>query len=265
MSVHERLGGHARSVPCADGRDDGDPAAAGASFRGVRKLLAAVLLGSMLVAAPAADAAKHGRVLATGDSMIQIVDGFLGGSLARQHFRVRSDAHIGTGITKPFQLDWPRHAAHIARAYRPSASVVFLGANDGFPLRWHGRQRQCCSRAWRKAYAARARTMMRSLERGGAARVYWLTLPAARPRLFHHVFKSVNLALSAAARREGERVRLIDMGRVFTPTGRFQQTIVRHGRRLSVRQEDGVHLNVTGARIAARVVVRRMRRDHLFR
>ena len=75
----------------------------------------------------------------------------------------------------------------------------------------------------------------------------------------------MNLALRSAAKREGGGVRLLDMGAVFTPSGRFQQTIRRHGRRISVRQADGIHLNVAGARIATEVVVRRMRRDHLFR
>jgi hypothetical protein len=107
--------------------------------------------------------------------------------------------------------------------------------------------------------------MMRSFERDGAAKVYWLTLPAARPSSWNHIYRSVNLALRTAARREGKGVRLIDMGAIFTPRGRFQQTIVRDGRRISVRQSDGIHLNVAGARIAARVVVRRMRRDDLFR
>jgi hypothetical protein len=217
----------------------------------------------LLCAAPAG--ASRGRILATGDSMIQIVDGFISQGVAPQHFRVRSDAHIGTGISKPFLLDWVAHARKLARSYRPTASVVFLGANDAFPLRWQGKRRNCCSRAWRKAYAARAQAMMHSLEQGGRSRVYWLTLPAARPAAWNHVYKSVDLALRSAARREGDGVRLIDMGAVFTPSGRFQQTIVRGGRRISVRQADGIHLNVAGARIAAHVVLRHMRRDHLLR
>jgi hypothetical protein len=227
------------------------------------RLAAAAIALALLPAAPAE--AKSGRVLATGDSMIQIVDGFLAKELRPQHFRVRSDAHVGTGISKPFQLDWVAHARKLARSYRPAATVVFLGANEGFPLRWEGKRRNCCSQAWRRAYAARAQAMMQSFEQAGSARVYWLTLPAARPSGWNHIYRSVNLALRSAAKREGDGVRLLDMGAVFTPRGRFQQTIVRGGRRVSVRQPDGIHLNVAGARIAARVVVRRMRRDKLFR
>ena len=62
------------------------------------------------------------------------------------HLRVKRDAHVGTGLSKPFQLNWPRHARRMARRYHPRASVVFIGANDGFPLRYHGKRRDCCSR-----------------------------------------------------------------------------------------------------------------------
>jgi hypothetical protein len=93
--------------------------------------------------------------------------------------------------------------------------------------------------------------------------VYWLTLPAARPSSWNHIYTAVNRALRAASK--GERgVTLLDMGRVFTPKGRFQQTIVHKGRRVSVRQEDGIHLNVSGAKIAAGVVYRAMRREKVI-
>jgi hypothetical protein len=106
--------------------------------------------------------------------------------------------------------------------------------------------------------------MMQALDRGGQSPVYWLTLPAARSSHWNHIYRSVNLALRSASQREGDPVRLLDMGRVFTPSGHFQQTIVWAGRRISVRQADGIHLNVAGARIAAQIVVDHMRRDKLF-
>ena len=45
------------------------------------------------------------------------------------------------------------------------------------------------------------------------------------------------------------------------PGYRFRQTIRWGGRTVSVRQGDGIHLNVTGASIAATMIVRAMRRD----
>lgn len=193
---------------------------------------------------------KPGRVsiLATGDSMIQIIDGFLKSRLPQA--RVRSDARISTGISKPGLLNWPRHAR---RQGRHDVTIVFLGANDGFPMGGAA----CCGRAWRKTYANRVAQMMRTYKRGGS--VYWSLLPAPRAGNFRRVFVAVNAAVRRAARRE--RAALIDLPRTFTPDYRFRQTIGWGGRTVSVRQGDGVHLNVAGASIAATLMIRRMRRD----
>jgi hypothetical protein len=231
----------------------------------VLTLACAALVALVPMPAAAAPASK-GRVLATGDSMIQILDVLLARRLGPQHYKLRSDAHVGTGISKNFLLDWVRHSAKIAAAYRPRATVVFIGANEGFPMRYKGHRVNCCSSDWVRAYAARARLMMRSFERDGRGRVYWLTLPAARPHNWGKIYRRVNRGLEIAARKEsGNGVRLLDMGRIFTPSGHFQRTLKRHGRRIVVRQSDGIHLNRAGAGIAAGAVMRAMRRDGLFR
>ncbi len=199
-------------------------------------------------------------VLATGDSMIQIVDGFLKQRLgAHPGFRVESEAHISTGISKPFVLDWVAHARAQASRRHPDATVMVLGANDGYPIAGAG----CCGQGWIDSYAARARRMMRAYERGGRGRVYWLLLPVPRGQSFQRVFRAVNAALRRAAAGDPS-VRLIDTGRTFTPDGRFHQSIHHAGRLVSVRQPDGVHWNVAGASITADLIVGAMRRDGLL-
>jgi hypothetical protein len=197
------------------------------------------------------------RVLATGDSMIQILDFKLADRLRPLGATLRSDARIATGISKPFQLDWVGLAGRQAHGLRPDVTVMFIGPNDGFPIGGHA----CCGSAWRAGYAARARRMMALYARGGAAQVYWLLLPAARERRFQRVFVAVNAALRRAARGLGPAVRLIDLGRIFTPGGRFRARMRVGSRRLTVRQGDGVHLSVAGAALAASIVVRAMRAD----
>jgi hypothetical protein len=200
------------------------------------------------------------RLLATGDSMIQIIDGFLDQRLPNTN--VHSDARISTGISKPFMLDWPLHARAQARSIRPDATVVFIGANDGFPLHTRsGAKVSCCGKAWIDAYANRASGMMSSYARRGAGSVYWATLPAARSAGFRRVYRAVNAALRDAARRHPGEVRLVRLAKVFTPGFAFRQSIRWHGRLVSVRQADGVHLNVAGASIAATLIIRAMRRD----
>jgi hypothetical protein len=94
--------------------------------------------------------------------------------------------------------------------------------------------------------------------------VYWLLLPQARGGFFRRVYPAVNAGLGRAARPLGKRVRLIKLNRVFTPGGRFRQFIQWHGQRVNARQDDGVHLSVQGASIAAHYVIRRMRGDHVL-
>lgn len=212
-------------------------------------------------------ASRRLRVLATGDSMIQIIDGDLERRLARHGpIRVRSDAHISTGISKPLMLDWVAHARATAHELRPDVTVMFLGANDGFPMGTpSGRRAPCCDEAWVREYARRARRMMRSYARNGAGTVYWLLLPTPRSQNFARVFRPVNRALRRAANSFPGVVHVLDLGHTFTPGGRFRQTMIWHGRRVSVRQADGVHLSIAGASIATELIVRRMRRDGFIR
>jgi lysophospholipase L1-like esterase len=197
------------------------------------------------------------RLLATGDSMIQIIDSLLAQRLEPgRQARVTSDAHISTGISKPFMFDWPRHARAETARVRPQATVMFIGANDGFPI---GRD-ACCTAAWVHAYARRVAAMMRDFRRGGDGRVYWLTIPAPRDPHRRPIYAAVNRAVAqAAAGFAADEVSVIDLVRVFTPGGVYRAAI--HGR--VVRQADGIHLNVAGAKIAARVIVRRLRADGL--
>jgi lysophospholipase L1-like esterase len=197
------------------------------------------------------------RLLATGDSMIEYVDVALKDRLAGRGVKVRSDARVSTGLSKPFLLDWPRLAKHQAASVRPDVSVVFVGANDGFPF---GKAR-CCGNGWIDAYASRAQRMMDAYSRGGRGLVYWLTLPAPRPAEWRPVYPAVNRALKRAAAGLGGRVRILDLAKVFTPGNRFRSTIMWHGRSETVRQGDGIHLSPAGASIAELLIERALRQD----
>jgi hypothetical protein len=203
------------------------------------------------------------RVLAAGDSMIQIIDGDLKQRLSRiEPAKVKFDAHISTGISKPFMFDWTRHAAASAHAFHPDVSVVFLGANDGFPMSTpHGPRVNCCGSGWVKEYARRVKKMARSYRRGGAGAVYWLLLPTPRRHAFEVVFTAVNRALTDAAHASPGLIHLVDLRRVFSPDNTFRQFVRWHGHTVSARQSDGVHLSVGGAAIATDLIVRALHRD----
>ena len=199
-------------------------------------------------------------VLATGDSMIQRLDGALARRLRRRGVTMRSDAHPATGISQPALLDWTAQARRAARS-RPDVVVMFIGANDAHPMGGVA----CCGDRWIAQYAARARRMMAAYARGGRARVLWLLLPSAREGFARHSFPAVNAAVRRAAATARRDVRVVDLVRVFSPGGRYRKWI-RVGRRaVGVRQADGIHLSDGGARIAAGVVIRTLRQERILR
>jgi lysophospholipase L1-like esterase len=214
-------------------------------------------------AQPPPGRAPHLRLLATGDSMIQVVDGYLQAGLAgRRATLVRSDAHVSTGLSKLGMFDWIRKARGQAASFKPDVTVVFIGANDGFPMKTpSGANVACCGAGWVAEYSRRVASMMRSYRRGGRSLVYWMTLPTPRGGNFARVFRAVNPAIRRAAARVGDGVRVIDLVPVFTPGGRFRQSVTFRGETVDARQPDGVHLSTAGARIAASLVIDRLRAD----
>jgi lysophospholipase L1-like esterase len=203
------------------------------------------------------------RMLAAGDSMIQIIDSFLKQRLERRRATsVRSDAHISTGLSKPAGLNWVRRAREQAQSVHPDVTVMFIGANDGFSMKTRtGATVGCCGAGWVVEYARRVETMMRAYLRGGRSYVYWLTLPAPRGERFARVYRAVNDAIRRAGSRVGGGVRVIDLVPVFTPGGRFRQHVAFRGRTVNARQADGVHLSTAGASIVATLLIDRLRLD----
>ena len=191
------------------------------------------------------------KVLITGDSMMYVRQGHGARRLRRTGADPVPDSAFGTGITKPWILDWRLHARSQMAERRPGLTLMFIGANDLFPLGGA----PCCGDTWVARYAQRVAQIAATY-----GTVYWLTLPAPRDRGLARGFRAVNRAL----RRSGAVLRLVDLGPVFTPQGRYRRRMTWQGRRVVVRQMDGVHLSYDGSRIAADLLVRRLRADGLI-
>ena len=89
----------------------------------------------------------------------------------------------------------------------------------------------CCGADWAAEYAYRARQMMNTYRQDGAARVYWLTLPAPRDPARQRISRAVNAAIAVAAAalpRPGARPR---PDRVCSrPGGRYRDAMDVGGR-----------------------------------
>ena len=227
----------------------------------MRPVLAVLAGVAVLVVAAPAEAARQ-RVLVTGDSLVQPLDRLVVRSVERRGGRGFGDARPATSITRPLILNWVKHARKQVRKYRPHATVVFIGAGDTEPLpSSNGPQVACCHRAWIDAYAERVESMMRTYMRGQRQDVYWLTLPAPRQRSRRQQFLAINYAIAQAARKAGPKSHVVDTVPVLSPHNRFRRKRRYHGKRVVVRDGDGVHLTTAGSRMVRDLVVRRMRRD----
>jgi hypothetical protein len=193
-------------------------------------------------------------VLVTGDSTMQGIDSFLADELG-DGAKVVSDIRPGTGIAKPLG-PWAYLARTQTRRNQQEATVVSLGIVDRFALRTpDGRELTCCGPDWVAEYTGRVRTMMQTYRRAGRARLLWLTLPL--PKGPRDLADAVNLSVLRAS--EGlEGVEVLRMDEVFTPSG-FRETMPYRGRVTDVRAADGIHLNITGQVIAARIVAAALR------
>jgi lysophospholipase L1-like esterase len=202
-------------------------------------------------------------VLVTGDSMAQPLDLEVARRLAgRGGVKVLRDPHIGTGVSKSGFVDWGKLSLQQVRRDEPDAVVVFIGANEGFDMPGPGGKTvKCCGPGWAAVYAFRVRRMMNTYRRREEARVYWLTLPLPRDRARQEVARAVDAAIDVASVPYRSSVRVLDMAPVFTPGGRYRDAMTVDGRRQIVREADGIHLNGTGAGLAAGAVLRAIDRD----
>lgn len=217
------------------------------------------------IGAPAPPKQKLHTVLVTGDSMSEPLDQYVAQTLDPKGVKVVQDPHIGTGISSTVLVDWAKLATYQVEHYHPDAVVVFIGANDGYPMPGpNGRMVNCCGTEWAAIYAGRVRRMMNTYRQAGTARVYWLTLPAFRDPMRNKLATVVNAAIQVAAEPWLDQVRLVDMGAVFTPGGRYRDSMMISGQPTLVRQDDGIHLNDAGSSLAANVVLAQVGKDFTF-
>jgi lysophospholipase L1-like esterase len=201
-------------------------------------------------------AAGDRTLLVTGDSLAMPLDTELARRYAGGETAVERDAHVGTGISKSDLVDWRELAAKQVRRHDPDATVVFIGANEGFSLPRAGGagQAQCCGADWQAAFAGRVKAIMRTYLRGGEGRVYWLAVPRPRDPARQEIADAVNAAVRAAAEAAGDGVTVLELDDTFAPDGDYADAIDVGGRERIVREQDGIHLNAAGAAVAADLV-----------
>lgn len=197
-------------------------------------------------------------VLATGDSTMQGIDGYLSDELV-DDATLRSDIQLGSAISRGDF--WATYATRQVKRYHQRVSVMSIGAAfDGFQLTGPaGEQVDCCAEPWISLYAARVRSIMLTYLRRGRGRVFWLTPPLPRDPVRLQITSAITVAIEgAAAGLPG--VKVIRVDQLFAPAGVYTEVIRYRGRDVRVRDADGVHLNISGTAIMAQLLAPEIRR-----
>ncbi|HEU4975365.1 MAG TPA: hypothetical protein VFT50_09770 [Baekduia sp.] len=196
-------------------------------------------------------------LLVTGDSLSTPLDKELARRLTGKGVEVDMEPHLGTGISKTALVDWGKLSAKQAADDQPDAVVVFIGANEGWPMKGSdGKDVQCCGADWAAIYANRVRQVMNTYRRDGATHVYWLKVMTPRDAARQKIEHVVNAAVDVAAQPWRSQIDIVDTISIFTPGERYRDSMPVNGKETIVRESDGIHLNQTGAGLMADDLVR---------
>jgi lysophospholipase L1-like esterase len=204
------------------------------------------------------------RLLVTGDSLSTPLDIEIARKIADQGagVQVTRDPHLATGISNTGLVDWGQLSSSQASEDDPDAVVLFIGANEGYPMPGpNGAQVSCCGPAWEAIFESRVGQMMDNYLDGGVQRIYWLTVPTQRDPARKPIADDVNQAIEQAAASRGGAVRVVDLIPTFTPGDSYRDSIDIDGKQTIVRESDGIHLNDEGSSVAADLVLEALDKD----
>lgn len=216
------------------------------------------LTASMLPRAAAAGESGQ-RILLMGGSQIA---GGLGLYLQRRleelGYTVHRKAKSSTGLARPDFYDWQAEAAKQYEEFQPHATLCLFGGNDGQGLhmgkgaspQWIGWDDD----GWSTEYGRRVEQFAAAIAPAGEP-VFWVGMPVMRASKLRSRMQRLNEIFRATmeARPGGH---FVDTWSVLADAdGRFTDTLVLGGKRITVRTEDGVHYTLDGAKVLAGHVV----------
>ncbi|MCY4423993.1 MAG: DUF459 domain-containing protein [Acidimicrobiaceae bacterium] len=181
---------------------------------------------------------------------------FLGQGLRRDSplkdlLDITLDQRHSTGLSRPGYFNWPVHFYAIATSYNPELVVATLGSNDWQSMTSEdGDLLGRGSDEWKQEWSRRLGVAFDVLQ-APHRQVIWVGLPPTRRDDFREGYALMNrLAAAEAAARDF--VTMVDIWDMFGGDEPYRAAVAPpddpEARPVTVRQQDGVHLNRAGAR-----------------
>ena len=215
---------------------------------------------------PARARAATTRVLVLGgSSMVGALGKLLAEGLRDAGYVVERKAKSASGLARPDFYDWPSAAAEAYAAFRPDATVVMFGGNDGQGLRmpddadveWI----RWTDAGWAEEYRRRVTAVSDAVAPAGE-HVFWIGMPPMRQSKLDARMQRINAILETtmAARENGHFIASQPV--LGGKDGGYTEHLRIDGEQVRVRASDGIHVNRAGAQHLADGVVPSVR-EHL--
>lgn len=196
-----------------------------------------------------------------GDSLAaNLADGLIWALRDIKDVRVVKQTKAATGLVRDDVHNWTRSVADLLDNEKVDIAVIAIGGNDRQDIRTGGKRYQRFTDPWRKEYRRRVARFMRTLEAKDLA-IYWVGLPPVRSARMSRDYRRFNAHYGDIARAHG--IKFID---IFD---RFQSKADGYtaygkgadGETIRLRDSDGIHFTLVGARRLGHVVAAEIRRD----
>lgn len=193
-------------------------------------------------------AADPVKLLVVGDSLMGWIGPAIVGELGDDPIQVAEDWEVGSGLARPDVINWPARLAADMTAQNPEVVVVGFGGNDAQDMATDSGRVTVGTPEWAAEYQRRVAQVLNALE-GTNRTVYWIGLPiTARADI-----EAAAPAMAAAVEREVSArpwAHYVSTRKTLAgPDGEYV-TYLRDesGNEVKVRENDGVHPNLAGAR-----------------
>ncbi len=201
------------------------------------------------------------RLVVIGDSVgANLADGLRWTFRRGRNVKVRKQTKAGTGFVRTDVYNWQRVIRRLARRRKADIIVMLIGGNDRQDMRVRGRRHERFSKSWRIEYVKRLETAARMLRKSGAA-VYWVGLPNVRSRRMSRDYTRFNADYERVSQRYG--LKYIDIRHLFVTRNGGYSDYGKNldGRRVRLRDRDGIHMSNSGSKLLGRYIADHIEND----
>ncbi|HEX2576612.1 MAG TPA: DUF459 domain-containing protein [Aquihabitans sp.] len=200
------------------------------------------------------------RILVVGDSLMGWIGPAIDQSLEGRPITVIEDWEVGSGLARPDVINWPTRLQQDVEQHDPEVVVVGFGGNDAQDMATDDGVVRVGTPEWGAEYQRRVAQVLTAAE-GPDRTVYWVGLPITT----RSGIEEAAPAMARAVRTEVAArpwARYVDSRASLSPDGTYTAYLPDGaGGQVKVREDDGVHPNIAGARRIVEPLVASLREE----